>query len=193
MLIGYDKQKPVYLIGRGMASRAWHQNLVTEGVTDIIACPIEEFDSVPAGSQCFLAILDVRLRAATLSTLDRTRYQWPTYLHPTCYVEDYSSLGTGVWIYSFSYVSCLANVGDFSVITSYSNVGHNTKLGQNNVLAVNTMIAGSVTTGDNVFFGIGTKVRDKLTIGSDTTFLMDSVVTKSIDQSGTYYGNRKTT
>jgi len=191
MLLNFDSAKPVYLLGKGIAAQAWKQNLKSENI-DPIEKSIEDIHTIPNGSQCFLGVLDIKLRTKLLSEIDVENYIWPTYVHPTAFVEDPSSLGQGVWIYSFSYISCLATVGDFSVITSYSNVGHNSEIGKNNVTAINTMIAGSVRTGQNVFFGIGSKIRDKIDIADNVVILMDSVVTKNIIESGTYYGNKKT-
>ena len=83
-----------------------------------------------------------------------------------------------------------AEIGKFSSIAQQCSIGHGSNLGQNNILCTSTVIAGSTSTEQNVFFGQCSSVKDKIKIGKDITFLMSSVVTKNIEQSGIYFGNR---
>jgi UDP-3-O-[3-hydroxymyristoyl] glucosamine N-acyltransferase len=85
-----------------------------------------------------------------------------------------------------------ASIGPFGWITPYCLVSHGDVLGSNVVLSPRVIVGGSTTIGDNVTIGIGTIVSDKINICSDCEFIMSSVVTKSIDQPGKYYGNKKT-
>jgi UDP-3-O-[3-hydroxymyristoyl] glucosamine N-acyltransferase len=64
-------------------------------------------------------------------------------------------------------------------------------LGNNFVCSPGVIVGGSSTIGDNVFIGLSSCIRDKISICNDVKFQMTSVVTKSITESGTYYGNKK--
>lgn len=85
-----------------------------------------------------------------------------------------------------------ATISKFGWITPYCLISHGDVLGSNVVLSPRVIVGGSTTVGHNVTIGMGSIVCDKISICSDCEFLMNSVVTKNIDQPGRYYGNKKT-
>jgi UDP-3-O-[3-hydroxymyristoyl] glucosamine N-acyltransferase len=191
MLLNYNPSSAVYLIGSGVVADECLYCLTRENIVNIICLEYNEWDQIPAGSQCILGFQNCFNRKRVLTPERIAKYQWPTYIHPSAVVDDNQSLGKGCWIGSLANISFNATVGDFCVVTSYSNVAHGCKLGQNNFLAPNTIICGSVTTGNNVSIGVGSIIKDQLTLGSDIEFIIASVVTKNILEPGRYYGNRR--
>jgi UDP-3-O-[3-hydroxymyristoyl] glucosamine N-acyltransferase len=191
MLLNYDPDSAVYLIGSGVVADECRFHLNRDGATNIIQLEYNKWDKIPDGSQCVIGFQNCFNKQRILTASRINQYRWPTYIHPSAVVEDTGSLGSGCWIGSLANISVNSIVGDFSVITSYSNIAHGCQLGRNNFLAPSTIICGSVTTGDNISFGAGSIIKDHITIGSNIEFIMDSVVTKDIPGSGRYYGNRR--
>jgi UDP-3-O-[3-hydroxymyristoyl] glucosamine N-acyltransferase LpxD len=68
------------------------------------------------------------------------------------------------------------------------HIGHGVKLMRNARIAVGCHICGEVEIGEFCWLGPGSVVRNSLKICANVTVGMNSVVTKSIDLSGTYIG-----
>ena len=190
MLLNFNNQQPLYLIGKGVSGKEFFQVLVKHGVSNINSITIEQLDLIPARSQCIIAIRDLPSRQAIIDVY-KNQFEWPTFVHKLSDVVDLSALGKGIWVDSYSSIGSNASLGDFTVVSSYGCIAHNCKIGKNCFLAPNTMILGSSDIGDNVYFGARCTVVDHICVASDTAFLVNSVVHKNVTDSGTYLHNRK--
>jgi NDP-sugar pyrophosphorylase family protein len=79
-------------------------------------------------------------------------------------------------------------IGDFNHIGSYVNIGHNVETGKYCAFTPYVCIGGSVKIGSNVLVGMQTVVRDNIRICDDVRIGMGSLVIKTIDEPGVYYG-----
>ena len=75
------------------------------------------------------------------------------------------------------------------MIDNQVHIAHNVTVGRNSILLAQVAIAGSSQIGHNVILGGQVGVKDHVTIADGVIIFSSSIVTKSINQSGTYAGN----
>jgi len=80
-------------------------------------------------------------------------------------------------------------IGENVKIGSNCSIGHNCIIGKDTMITSGVNIAGSVTIGKRCWIGVGTSVRDNISICDRVRIGHGSVITKSITESGTYFGN----
>ena len=190
MLINHNPNRPLYILGKGIASREISYFISNEINNEVLMIPLEEFANLADNSQCILSIQDINLRIDFLKKIQNFKRVWPSYIHSQAFVVDQTLIGQGVIIWPFVYIGYQVEIGDFSSIAQQCNIGHGAKLGVNSVIAPMVSIGGSAVIGNNVTFGLSCLIKDKISIVDNIEFLMDSVVTKNIDTPGRYYGNR---
>ena len=79
-------------------------------------------------------------------------------------------------------------IGDHSHIGSYVNIGHNVHTGKYCCFTPYVCVGGSTRMGDNILVGMQTVIRDNIRICGDVKIGMGSLVVKTIDEPGVYYG-----
>jgi len=68
-------------------------------------------------------------------------------------------------------------------------IAHNVRLGEHTIIAALSGIAGSTKLGRRCMIGGGTVMTNSLTICDDVVFTFSSIVTRSVDEPGTYSGH----
>lgn len=190
MLLNHDHSRTTYIIGAGMFAREVDSVLKKHKVEDIRCVDYDQFDLVPAGSQCYMGFSNVEYRARFFAEHNVDQHFWPSYVNDHAVIEDLDSIGRGCWIWPFCYIGFECTLGDFSIMGGRSDLGHAVHTGRNNYLGPAVILTGRIHTGDNVFFGAMSCVGHCVNIAGNSSFLMHSVVHKNIDQPGRYYGNR---
>ena len=80
-------------------------------------------------------------------------------------------------------------IGQGARIDDQVFIAHNCLIGENVMIISCAQISGSVTIGRNSWIGPNATIRDKVSIPADTLIGMGAVVTKSLDEPGTYAGS----
>lgn len=80
-------------------------------------------------------------------------------------------------------------INDDTVIGNLCNIGHGVKIGKKVWISVGGMIGGNCTIEDYVTIGLSASLKDNLFIASESTIGMGSVVTKSLKDKATVFGN----
>ncbi len=80
-------------------------------------------------------------------------------------------------------------IGENVKIGSNCSIGHNCIVGRDTMITAGVNIAGSVRIGEGCWIGVGSAIRDNITICDGVRIGHGSVVTKSITEPGTYFGN----
>ena len=190
MLINYNPDQPLYLLGKGITSQEICYFISKEINNTVSTIALEEFYNLEENSQCILTAQDIHLRIEFLKTAQNFKRVWPSYIHSHAFVTNLEMIGQGVAIWPMAYVGYQVKVGDFSCIAQQCNISHGVSMGKNTVLAPMVNITGSTSIGNNVVFGMSCIIKDKIHITDNVEFLMNSVVTKDIINSGRYYGNK---
>ena len=190
MLVNVDFDKTLHIIGIGYVAEELQSWISEEHYIKCVLVTLEEYQTLPAQSQCLLGRGDYTTRVNFLKQ-DISYHTWPTYIHPRATITKTAQLGMGSVVQPHACLGHGVKVGDFGWITVNSHIGHGGQVGRNVMLYPGSILSGSVQVGDNVGFGQGSSVRDKIKIGSDIQFSMSSVVTKDILDPGTYTHNKR--
>ena len=113
----------------------------------------------------------------------------PSLVHEQANVKDPTRLGRGVVCYPFSLVLA-ADLGDHVFLAPYCHVGHNSVVGMGSVLLPYSFILGSCTLGRWNVLQTKSNLLDHVAVTADyVNILPGAMVTKNIDQAGTYGGS----
>jgi UDP-3-O-[3-hydroxymyristoyl] glucosamine N-acyltransferase len=189
MLINLNSNKPVYVIGKCATATGIVNFLESECQVENIS--VEEYHTLPAGSQCMLGFFTMPYRVKFFNETNVDQHTWPSYIHPNATVISPSMIERGCIIWPCAFVGHTVTVSEFSMVSQMSSLGKDVVLGRNCMITPGTIIGGSTTVGKNVYFGQTSSIKDKINICNNVTFLMNSTVSKDISISGKYYGNRK--
>lgn len=191
MILNYDHQTPLHLIGSGIVVQELKRWLEQDNC-DVKIIDKDRVSDLAPGSNCMLGFWNMDHRINFINNVDYNKYCWPTYIHPSaCVVADHNSIGKGTIVHPMSFVGYPTVIGNFSLIGVFTSLGHGAKLGLNNIVSPGTVIGGSTEVGNNVCFGQKSSVKDKIVIGSNIRFFMNSVVSKNVVEAGTYFGSKK--
>lgn len=107
---------------------------------------------------------------------------------PQSYIDPTVSLGVNIFIYPGVIIDKGVRLHDGCLLNLGTIVSHDSEIGESTFLAPNVSIAGFSKIGNTSFLGIGTTVIDNIEICNKVKIGASSVVTRNINQTGTYYG-----
>jgi UDP-3-O-[3-hydroxymyristoyl] glucosamine N-acyltransferase len=189
MLLNFNDQKPLYVLGTGVNSQQLKNYIVEETSQEVICVDHNEFDSIASGSQCIAGFINHRQKNVSL-LYDQT-INWVTYISKFAYVDSSATVSPGCVIMPMAMIDYQVTLGFNCIVCPYSLIGHSTTVGNNVIICPKSNIGGSSTIGDNFYLGPGSQIMDRLTITHNVTCVINSFVTKNIDLPGRYYGNQK--
>lgn len=193
MLLNFDPNKPLYIIGTGIPAQELLLWIKAENHGKISLVDRHSLSDLPNNIQCIPGFSNREFRLTLFSDPIIKNYHWVSYVHPSSVIlTEIENVGTGTVIQPMVTVGHSVDIGKFGWITPYCLVSHGDVLGTNVVLNPRTTVGGSTQIGNNVTVGLSSTICDKISICSDCEFLMTSVVTKNIVEPGKYYGNKKT-
>lgn len=191
MILNYNNQDPIHVIGSGIAAdeiKTWLQEDTCNDVRTVDPTIVKD---LPKGSNCVLGFWNLDYRKKFIQSHDIEKYNWPTYVHPKACVHDATLLAPGSVIYPMCQIAYQVVTDKFLIIAAMATIGHGAKLGENVVISPGTVIGGGSVVGDHVLFGQQSSVRNRITIGNQIRFAMNSVITRDITEPGDYYGNKR--
>jgi UDP-3-O-[3-hydroxymyristoyl] glucosamine N-acyltransferase len=194
MLINYDPSSTLYLVGNTNSITVreifyWIKN----EASNVKIVTFSEFENLEPDCQGLICSYNLELRSKLLDSIKHQPRRWPSFIHHTAFVSQPEKIGKGVIFYPMTFAGLDVQIGDHSSIAQLGCLSHGCKLGVNVLLGPKVIIGGSSTIGDNVYIGQGSIVRDKVDLCSNLRLAMNSQVSKTLDQPGTYFGNRKWT
>ena len=145
------------------------------------------FETIPAGSQIFIAFGNNRLRLIKGRQLEET-FSIPSIVHPSAQIAE------GVIIGSGSYVGALANldpdctVGDFCIVNNGANISHETILHDGCHVCGGVQIAGKCSVGQCSMMGIGSCMIENCRVGANACVGAGATVVRDIPDNVTAAG-----
>ena len=114
---------------------------------------------------------------------------FPNLIHPCASVDhNFVMMGFGNIMTKGVVMTCDIRIGNFNLFNLNSTIGHDTEIGHYNVFNPGCSVSGGVKIGDTCLIGTGARIIEKLQIKSNIIIGAGAVVTKSIDDPGTYVG-----
>ena len=111
-------------------------------------------------------------------------FTFPTFVHPSAFVEDTAVLSEGVQVLAQSYVSSESTIGFGSLINSGVIISHDTEAGLCVNMSPGAMIAGTVKVADFAQIGMGATINLGVRIGSGAIIGNSAVVKADVPAGG---------
>ena len=112
-----------------------------------------------------------------------------TIIASTAYVSKYASIGEGTVVMHHAFINAGAQVGKNVIINTFANIEHDAVVGDQCHISTGVMVNGDCKVGNNVFIGSQSVLSNGIIIGDDIVVGAGSLVRKSIQKKGTYFGN----
>ena len=113
---------------------------------------------------------------------------WVSLIHPSAQIALQVSIGRGTVVMAGAVINACAAVGGHCIINTGAVVEHDNVIGDYVHLSPRVTLSGTVTVGECSWLGTGTSVINNVKICSNVTVGVGSVVIRSIQKEGTYYG-----
>lgn len=147
------------------------------------------YDYDPSKTDLAIASGDNLLRSNMQQMSDLDQYHFPNLVHPTAYVDKFSTMGLGNFIGPFAYIGSMVRIGNGNLINTRASIDHEVVLGNFTQLAPSSVVCGRSTIGDKVLIGANATILDGLKIADETVVGAGAVIIESICIKGrTYVG-----
>lgn len=137
-----------------------------------------------------IAIADNNIRKKIVEKdLKNLDIKYTSYVHPSCEISKYASIGIGC-IFGPGCIICAdANIQDFNFFNTHCTVGHDTKVGSYNCFFPKVEICGSCEVSSNCVFGINSILFPKVKMHPNSKLDAGAILRRSTKSEGLYYGN----
>ena len=111
-----------------------------------------------------------------------------TLISPEAFVHETASLGQGCILYPGAKIMTNVTLGRNCIVLPNTVINHDSFIGDFSIINSACVINGHVEIGRNSYIGSCTSIKERLSIHRNATVGMNSVVLKSIESEGIYYG-----
>ena len=159
---------------------------VDDKFADSNAKPLSAFD--PNKYKLLIAVGDSNLRMDLYAKLPQST-EFFTFIHPTANIMSKSvQIGSGCFIGAYSILTCNISVGNHVLLNRCNQISHDNILEDFVSLMPNVSLGGKVLLQKGVFLGANSSVKENVRISEKIVIGMHSLVTKSLDETGVYFG-----
>ena len=156
-----------------------------EGVDGISRIPIDELAQYAAAtandSGYILSMADQDVRETCLKTAEDAGLNPATIIHPLTHVSKTAQLGEGVYVGSFSVISCSVVIEAHALINFQVTVGHHSHVGAHARLNPGARIGGRCHIGARATIGANAFVHQGRKVGEDAMVDALTYVDRDID------------
>ena len=166
---GHSASITQVVIDLGMQIRAFvdiDPNRIQKEVPTIPVISESDFYSRYNGEAVVIGVggNSVRQRIAT-ELANNSIDNFPTIIHPTCYIPRACDLASGTIAFPHSKVGCFSKVGRFSILNTGSLMDHQNHIGDFVSVSTGAILAGGITLKNIVFIGAGVTISNDISIG----------------------------
>lgn len=148
---------------------------------------VDVLSSMQTHEKVIIAVGDNLARKTIAGRLRSSNFA--NVIHPTCFISERCSLGTGIVAMANSTVNIGSTVGDHVIINTNASIDHECQIGDFVHISPNVALAGNVKVGNGTHIGIGSAVIQGITIGENVVIGAGSVVIRDIPDHAVVYGN----
>lgn len=141
--------------------------------TDIFACGIS----------------DTKLKSKVYNTYKKRNAIFVNIIHKTSIIAKDSSLGKGLILFPYTYVSKQAKISNFVCLNSFTSIGHDAVIGPYSTLSSHCDVTGHVILQTGVFMGTHASIIPQKKIGNFSILGAGAVVMRNVPDHVTMIGN----
>lgn len=135
-----------------------------------------------------LAIGSPTARQAVANRLG-SNVRYASCIHPSVICLEEVIIESGAIIFPSIYLSRNICIGHHAIIMPGTVIGHDVVIGDCFTASANVSIGGHARIGNQVFCGLSSCIKDKISLTDGVVVGMGAVVARTIENSGTYFGN----
>lgn len=136
-----------------------------------------------------LGIGEPAIKEKLLKKVRTDGWKTPSLIHPQVYIPATTSVGEGVIIQKYAFISCNVLIENDVYIQPHTNVGHDCVLKTGGMLSGFCNLAGEVHIGKYAFLGISSCVKEHVSVGDYAIVGMGSAVYKDLEDGVIAVGN----
>jgi len=145
-------------------------------------------------SSLIIAISDNKIRKSLYLFFKNLGHSFPNIIHHSCFVSTQAKIAEGSILCPFVTITSNTIIGNNFQANIYSYIAHDCIIGNNVTFAPSVKCNGNVIIEDDVYIGTGAiihqgKPNKPLKIGKGAVIAAGSVVTRSIAEGMTVFGN----
>lgn len=114
--------------------------------------------------------------------------EWYTAIDPSAKISESAKIGKGSCIMANAVVNADAAILEHTIINTSAIIEHDCLIGSFSHVSPRSVVCGLTKIGNNVWLGAGSTIINVLSICDNVVIGAGSVVTKSINEEGTYVG-----
>lgn len=137
----------------------------------------------------FIALGDNQSRYEWHQKLFNLNYNFPSLVHPSAVVSEFSSINIGSVIFANAVIQANSSIGNFSIINTSATVDHDCNIGDFSHIAPGVNIAGGVSIGNKCFVGTGSSLIPNISVGCNVIVGAGSTVLNDLPDDITAFGN----
>lgn len=128
-------------------------------------------------------------RDSMIEKFSLSNFAFPGIISNVSQIEYDVNLGEGSIVFDGAFIDFNAKIGKFSIINLFATVCHDVVIGNNTVLSPKCLFGGGSKVGNNCFIGMHATINPYVKITDNVIIGSGCIVTKDINESGTYVGN----
>jgi UDP-3-O-[3-hydroxymyristoyl] glucosamine N-acyltransferase len=143
----------------------------------------------PEGSYINLITRDMALRTSITQAMDQNNFSRFSLIHNQTYTHG-ASIGPGCMVYPTVTMYTNAVLEKDIIVHSQSWIAHNCQIGTGSYISAGVNVAGTTKIGKFCQIGLAAVIADNITIPDNTIIGMNTMVRKSIVESGVYVNKK---
>jgi len=132
---------------------------------------------------------NTKLREKLFKIVSDNGGKLPVIISPKAHVSKYAKIGKGSIIMHNAIINADAIIGDNCIVNSKALIEHDALIGDNCHISTNAIINGNCKVGNDCFIGSNSALKNGIEIEKGSFIGIGSVVTKSIFESGLFFGS----
>ena len=133
-----------------------------------------------------IAIGDNHIRAKIAEKYDALA--WYTAIHPKTVIADTVKIGKGTVVMAGAVINPDSYIVEHCIINTSCSIDHDNNIGNYVHVSPGANLVGTVSVGNYSWICVGATVINNVSVASDVIVGAGGVVTRDIDESGTYVG-----
>lgn len=147
---------------------------------------IADIEALDDGKTDF--VIGIGNNAVRKEIAQSNRVNWVSLIHPSAQIAFNANIEEGTVVMANAVVNVCASIGRHCIINTGAVVEHDNVLQDYVHISPNAALAGTVFVGTLTHIGIGATVNNNIKICDGSVIGAGAVVTKTIEQRGTYLG-----
>jgi len=117
----------------------------------------------------------------------------PSFIHPTCYVSPYASIGEGCILFPNCNIDQNVTIENGNVFHNSVTISHDCLISESNYISPSVTLCGNIVVGSENFIGAGSIISNGVKVGNNALIGIGSCITRDVSSDSSVIGNPQKT